>query len=361
MLASDPARALELVAPVVAGDLVCGDEPRACLSIDAELRLDRGDVDGAVTSFRRALAPRPGRPGCVGLGRGVPAGARAAGQHRPRRRPPAAPAVVARRAAHPAPADVVRGDRGVRARRATAAGLAPHDVGGRPTGEVTADLHRTGHRHRRGLRRALRLHGHLDDPGGRARHLPRAERAHAAADPTARAGAGHRPRRRGGATLDRRARTGPGGARRPAVGRRRPRAADPGVAARPRRHPSGGDARAVGGRLPARPHLRAGRRRPRAAPRPARRGPGGGPPRRRRRGRRPRRGRDRPARRRRGHPPGGRRGGPGTAPATAPSGSRPVGTTRTPAASGGGSPGSGGPTTPRPTWCGPPRPTSGPA
>ena len=48
------ARALELVAPVVAGDLSCGDEPRACLSIDARLRLDRGDVDGAVGSFRRA-------------------------------------------------------------------------------------------------------------------------------------------------------------------------------------------------------------------------------------------------------------------------------------------------------------------
>ena len=54
VLASDPARALELVTPVVAGELTCGDEPRACLSIDAELRLDRGDVDGAVASFRRA-------------------------------------------------------------------------------------------------------------------------------------------------------------------------------------------------------------------------------------------------------------------------------------------------------------------
>ena len=50
----DPARALELVAPVVAGDLTCGDEPRACLSIDAEVRLARGDIDGAVGSFRRA-------------------------------------------------------------------------------------------------------------------------------------------------------------------------------------------------------------------------------------------------------------------------------------------------------------------
>ena len=54
VLASDPARALELVAPVVAGELTCGDEPQQCLSIDAELRLDRGDVDGAVASFRRA-------------------------------------------------------------------------------------------------------------------------------------------------------------------------------------------------------------------------------------------------------------------------------------------------------------------
>ncbi|MFL6176738.1 MAG: hypothetical protein ACJ715_08795 [Ornithinibacter sp.] len=54
VLERDPARALELVAPVVAGDLTCGDEPRACLSIDAQLRLDRGDIDGAVSSFRRA-------------------------------------------------------------------------------------------------------------------------------------------------------------------------------------------------------------------------------------------------------------------------------------------------------------------
>ncbi len=54
VLEHDPGRALELVAPVVAGDLTCGDEPRACLSIDAQLRLDRGDLDGAVASFRRA-------------------------------------------------------------------------------------------------------------------------------------------------------------------------------------------------------------------------------------------------------------------------------------------------------------------
>lgn len=54
VLERDPDRALELVAPVVAGDLTCGDEPRASLSIDAQLRLDRGDIDGAVGSFRRA-------------------------------------------------------------------------------------------------------------------------------------------------------------------------------------------------------------------------------------------------------------------------------------------------------------------
>jgi tetratricopeptide (TPR) repeat protein len=54
VLEQDPARALELVAPIVAGNLTCGDEPRASLSIDAQLRLDRGDIDGAVSSFRRA-------------------------------------------------------------------------------------------------------------------------------------------------------------------------------------------------------------------------------------------------------------------------------------------------------------------
>ena len=54
VLAADPEQALALVAPVVAGEHTCGEEPRTCLSIDAELRLDRGDVDGAVTSLRRA-------------------------------------------------------------------------------------------------------------------------------------------------------------------------------------------------------------------------------------------------------------------------------------------------------------------
>jgi tetratricopeptide (TPR) repeat protein len=142
VLASDPARALELVTPVVAGELTCGDEPRACLSIDAELRLDRGDVDGAVTSFRRAWHLAQDDPGAsdsvaaclrvlVRLGNTdravdllLPRLAWLDELHTPRQRMWFA-----------ATAAFVLD-------RATAAGLAPHDVGGRPTEEVAADLQR---------------------------------------------------------------------------------------------------------------------------------------------------------------------------------------------------------------------------
>lgn len=50
----DPERALAVIAPTVAGELTCGDEPRTSLGLDATLRIDRGEVDAAVTSFRRA-------------------------------------------------------------------------------------------------------------------------------------------------------------------------------------------------------------------------------------------------------------------------------------------------------------------
>jgi tetratricopeptide (TPR) repeat protein len=143
VLASDPARALELVTPVVAGELTCGDEPRACLSIDAELRLDRGDVDGAVTSFRRAWHLAQDDPGAsdsvaaclrvlVRLGNTdravdllLPRLAWLDELHTPRQRMWFA-----------ATAAFVLD-------RATAAGLAPDDVDGRPVGEVTGELHRT--------------------------------------------------------------------------------------------------------------------------------------------------------------------------------------------------------------------------
>lgn len=59
---TDPQRALALVAPVIAGEQGCSEEPRRCLSLDAELRLDRGDVDEAVTSLRRAWQPAQDDP-----------------------------------------------------------------------------------------------------------------------------------------------------------------------------------------------------------------------------------------------------------------------------------------------------------
>ena len=122
--------------------------------------------------------------------------------------------------------------------QAAAAGLAPDDRrrAGRPK-SVAAELRGTADRDRRGLRRALRLHGHLDDAGGRTRPRPGAERAHAATDPAAGDPPDGCPRRR-------RCRprptcsSGPGWSRRPADGGRRPRAADPGLAARPRRPPA---------------------------------------------------------------------------------------------------------------------------
>ncbi|MBM6403609.1 hypothetical protein JQN72_12550 [Phycicoccus sp. CSK15P-2] len=51
---SDPQRALDLLAPVVAGRLSCGEEPQTCLSHDAEIRAGQGDLDGAAGSFRRS-------------------------------------------------------------------------------------------------------------------------------------------------------------------------------------------------------------------------------------------------------------------------------------------------------------------
>ena len=50
----DPARALDLLAPVIDGDLTCGEEPRTSLADAALLRLHLGDVEGAVSAFRRS-------------------------------------------------------------------------------------------------------------------------------------------------------------------------------------------------------------------------------------------------------------------------------------------------------------------
>ena len=50
----DPSRALELLAPVVDGDLTCDEEPHSSLADAAELRLALGDVEGAVDAYRRS-------------------------------------------------------------------------------------------------------------------------------------------------------------------------------------------------------------------------------------------------------------------------------------------------------------------
>lgn len=53
-LESDARRALEVLAPVVAGGLTCAEEPQVSLSHDAEIRSMLGDLDGAASSFRRS-------------------------------------------------------------------------------------------------------------------------------------------------------------------------------------------------------------------------------------------------------------------------------------------------------------------
>lgn len=50
----DPAVALALLTPVIDGDLTCGEEPCTSLADAALLRLHLGDVEGAVSAFRRS-------------------------------------------------------------------------------------------------------------------------------------------------------------------------------------------------------------------------------------------------------------------------------------------------------------------
>lgn len=61
----DPARALELLGPVVDGDLSCGEEPRLSLGEAAWLRLVLGDIEGAVSAFRRAWHLAADDPGAA--------------------------------------------------------------------------------------------------------------------------------------------------------------------------------------------------------------------------------------------------------------------------------------------------------
>lgn len=143
---TDPERSLELVAPTVAGELTCGDEPRASLGLDARLRAERGDVDGAVSSFRRAWhlsQDDPRASGSVGdclrvllrLGNAD----RAVDLLLPRLSwlddlpTPSSRMWFAGTAAH-----VLE--------RAGAVGLAPDEVDGRPTAEVAAELRGTAER-----------------------------------------------------------------------------------------------------------------------------------------------------------------------------------------------------------------------
>ncbi|HET9022340.1 MAG TPA: hypothetical protein VFN34_10665 [Ornithinibacter sp.] len=142
----DPALALELLAPVVGGQLTCDDEPRASFGIDAQLRLGHGDVDGAVRSLRSAWHLTQDQPGAartvadclrvfLRLGNAdravdllIPRLGWLGGLYTPRAR-----MWFAATAAHVL-------DRGA------VAGLAPAEVEGRPLAEVVTDLRRTARR-----------------------------------------------------------------------------------------------------------------------------------------------------------------------------------------------------------------------
>ena len=141
--AEDPRRALELLEPVVEGELTCNDEPRSSLGDAAGLRLGLGDVEGAVEAFRRAWHLAQDDPKCSGtvaqclrvllrLGNAD----RAVDLLLPRLgwldelHTPSARMWFAATAAHVLD-------------RAAVVGLAPAEVDGPPVADVAADLRRT--------------------------------------------------------------------------------------------------------------------------------------------------------------------------------------------------------------------------
>ncbi len=277
MLLDDPDRALALVAPVVAGEHTCGEEPRTCLSIDAELRLDRGDVDGAVTSLRRAWHLAKDDPNaadtvgaCLRVFLRLGNADRAVDLLLPRLGwlddllTPRDRMWFAATAAHVLD-------------RAEAVGLAPETVDGRPVREVADELGRL----------AVDIAAAFDARYGStvtsatlaAAHDPARVPSEPTLPPTRlpapgpECGSGRPARPR---PVGRRARAGAGGARGPAVPRRRAAAALPGLAARPGRPPAGLDRAGMGGGVLPRPGQRAARRRPRGATVGARGRPGRG-------------------------------------------------------------------------------------
>ena len=140
---TDPDRALEVIAPTVAGELTCGEEPRTSLGLDAALRVERGEVDAAVTSFRRAWHLAEADPKaadtvaeCLRVLLRLGNADRAVDLLLPRLawleelRTPYTRMDFAATAAH-----VLE--------RAAVVGLAPDEVDGRPTAEVAAELRRT--------------------------------------------------------------------------------------------------------------------------------------------------------------------------------------------------------------------------
>ncbi|MFQ6173168.1 hypothetical protein ACK8HX_16305 [Oryzobacter sp. R7] len=137
---SDPDRALDLIAPTVAGELTCGEEPRTSLGLDAVLRVDRGEVDAAVTSFRRAWHLAEDDPkaadtvaDCLRVLLRLGNTDRAVDLLLPRLR-------WLEDLRTPYPRMWFAGTAALVLDRAAAVGLAPDEVDGRPTAEVAAGL-----------------------------------------------------------------------------------------------------------------------------------------------------------------------------------------------------------------------------
>ncbi len=256
----DPSRALELLAPVVDGDLTCDEEPHSSLADAAELRLALGDVEGAVDAYRRSWHLCQDDPNaattvasCLRVLLRLGNADRAVDLLLPRLGwLDELPSPLVRMWFSATAAHVLD--------RALVVGLAPAEVDGRPVSDVAREL-RDG---------AFEIAAAFDARHGstvvsetlsrRSRRRPRPHRA----DPSAHPAAGDRSAdgrsTRGGAHgIPRRRRAGGSPGRGPADARPRHRGPREGLAARPRLAAAGRHRRAVGGRRPARPRQRRGR------------------------------------------------------------------------------------------------------
>ncbi|WP_392545254.1 hypothetical protein [Oryzobacter telluris] len=139
---TEPERALELIRPTVDGELSCGDEPRSSLGLDALLRVGQGDLDGAISSYRRAWHLADGARAADTVGDCLRVLLRLGNVDR------AVDLLVPRLSLlddllSPRSRMWFAGTAAHVLERAAVVGLAPADIDGRPTDEVAAELRRT--------------------------------------------------------------------------------------------------------------------------------------------------------------------------------------------------------------------------